>query len=103
MNRVTKSMQSIIFKYFLRLCFQFYVFLNLHTDNIETVAVQMEWMTQVRLLYFINQNDFDDGIQWNIHFVGAHTVGSAVGRSVVSVAELLWIDVVVLREERRGR
>lgn len=69
---------------------------NLHTDNMETVAVQMEWMAQIGLLYFIDQNDFDNGIQWNIDFMCAHAIGSAVGWAVVTVTELLRIYVIVL-------
>jgi hypothetical protein len=61
----------------------------------------MEWMTQVGLLDLIDQDDFDDGVQWNVDFVCAHAVGAAVGRSVVAVAELLGVNVVVLREKWR--
>lgn len=62
----------------------------------ETIAVQVEWMAQIGLLHFIDQNDFDDGIQRDVDFMRAHAVGSAIGWSIVTVAELLGIDVIVL-------
>jgi hypothetical protein len=63
----------------------------------------MEWMAQVGLLYLVDQDDFDDGVQWNVDFVCAHAVGAAVSWSVVTVTELLRVDVVVLGEKRCWR
>lgn len=56
-------------------------------------------------LTLIDEHHLHDSVQWNIDLVRAHAVGSAIRWAVVSVAELLGIDLVVLREEwcRRGQ
>lgn len=74
-----------------------------HADDVERVTVEMEWMAEVILLDFIDKDDLDDGVQWDVDLVRAHAVGSAVSGSVVAVAELIRVDVVVLRENRCGR
>lgn len=98
------------------------------TDHVHAVAVQMERMAEIRLLHWrrqrrwlgkrfgcvcvflvlpqftlIDQHNLDDGVQRNVNLVRAHAVRAAVGRSIVAVAELLRIDLVVLRDERRRR
>lgn len=74
-----------------------------HSDHIERIAVKMEWMTEIVLLNLVDQNDFNDGVQWDIDFVGAHAVGATVWWPVVAIAELVGVDVVELRENRSGR
>lgn len=71
-----------------------------HSDDIERIAVKMKWMTEIVLLNFIDQNDFNDGVQWNIDFVGAHAVGATIWWSIVAITELVGVDVVELRENR---
>jgi hypothetical protein len=90
------------------------------TDHVERVPVQMERMAEIRLLHwkkprlepltgrfmhltFVDEHDFDDGVQGNVYFMGAHAVLLAALGSVVSVAELRRVYVVVLGDERRGR
>jgi hypothetical protein len=75
------------------------------TDHVERVPVQMERMAEIRLLHwkkprlepltgrfmhltFVDEHDFDDGVQGNVYFMGAHAVLLAALGSVVSVAEL---------------
>lgn len=53
------------------------------------------------LLTFIYHDDFDDRVQWDINRVGAHAVRAAVWWAVVTVAELLWWDVLDLGQHRR--
>ena len=54
---------------------------------------------------FVDKNDLHDGIERNVDLVRAHAVGTAVGRPVVTVAELLRVNVVVLGQQwgRRGQ
>lgn len=61
----------------------------------------LQWVAEVILLDLVDQNDFDDGVQWNVDFVGAHAVRPAVWRPVVPVAELVRVDIVELGENRR--
>lgn len=58
---------------------------------------------RIHQLTLIDQHDLDNGVQRNVDLVRAHAVRSAVRRSIVTVAELLRIDFVVLRDERRRR
>lgn len=51
-------------------------------------------------LTFINQHNLNDCVQWDVNLVRAHAVGAALWWSVVTVAELFWVNVVVLRDER---
>lgn len=64
-------------------------------------GLTVQWVAEVILLDLVNQNDFDDGVQWNVDFMGAHAVRSAVWWAVISVAELVRVDIVELRENRR--
>lgn len=57
-------------------------------------------MISLLTLTLIDEHNLHNGVQWNIDLVRAHAIGSAVRWAVVSVAELLGIDLVVLREER---
>lgn len=63
----------------------------------------VQWVAEVILLDLVDQNDFDDGVQRNVDLVGAHAVGPAVWRPVVTVTELVRIDIVELGENRRRR
>lgn len=54
-------------------------------------------------LTLIDQHHLHDGVQRNVHLVRAHAVHLAVGRPIVAVAELLWRNVVQLRDHRRRR
>ena len=73
------------------------------TNHVEGVAVQVEWMRQVRLLYFVYKNHLDDSVVGDIHLMSAHAVGAAVSWPVVPVTELFRRDVVDLRKRRRRR
>ena len=74
-----------------------------HTDHVEGVSVQVERMTQVGLLDLVHEDDFHDGVQGDVHSVGAHAVLCAIRWSVVSIAELLRGYVFDLREKWGGR
>lgn len=49
-----------------------------------------------RGLTFIYEHDLHNSVEGDVHLVRAHAVGSAVSWPVVSVAELLGVDIVVL-------
>lgn len=72
-----------------------------HADHVESVAVQVERMAQVRLLDLVDEYDLYDGVQWDVHGVCAHAVLRAVRRTIVSVAELLRRNVLDLGQQRR--
>lgn len=71
-----------------------------HSDDVESVAVQMEGVTEIGLLDFVNQDNLYDGIQRDVDGVGAHAVLGAVWWTVVTVAELLWWYVLDLGQQR---
>lgn len=48
------------------------------------------------ILTFINENNLHNCIEWYVDLVGAHAVGSTVGRTIVAVTELFRVDLVVL-------
>lgn len=67
-----------------------------HTNHVVRVTVQVERMTEIVLLDFIYQDNFDDRVQWDINRVGAHAVRAAIWWTVIAVAELLRWDVLDL-------
>lgn len=56
-----------------------------------------------RQLTFIDEYDFDDSVQRDVDLVRAFAVSTAVGRLVVTVAELFWRDILKLRDWRGRR
>lgn len=68
-----------------------------NTLNTVTASRSRSWSQSERQrLTFINEYNFNDSIQWDIDFVGAHAIGTAIGWTIVAVTELLRIDVIVL-------
>lgn len=49
------------------------------------------------LLTLVDEHHLDHGVERDVDLVRAHAVGSAVGRLVVAVAELVRADVLDLR------
>lgn len=45
---------------------------------------------------FINQYNFYNSIYWYIDFMCAHTIGTAISWTIVTIAELFRINFVVL-------
>lgn len=74
-----------------------------HAKDIEGCTMQMEGMTDVDLLHFINENHLNNCIQWNVNFVRALTILATVRWPVVPIAVILLRDVLVLGQHRRGR
>jgi hypothetical protein len=53
------------------------------------------------IITFVDEHNFDNGIEGDIHVVGTHAVLSALRRPVVSVTVLLRRNVLRLAERRR--
>lgn len=75
------------------------------------VALQLAWVVSNRTIFalicqeltLVHQYDLDNRIEWYVDLMGAHAVGSTIGRSVVAIAELLRINFIILRGERGRR
>lgn len=74
-----------------------------HSDDVEGVSVQVERMAEVCLLDLIDEDHLDNGVQWDIDGVRAHTVLGTVRWTIVTVAELLRRYVLDLGQQRGRR
>lgn len=56
-----------------------------------------------KVLTFVYEDYFNDGVQRDVDGVRAHAVLGAVWRAIVSVAELFWRYVLDLGQQRGWR